>query len=158
LGILSVDVDCVDYYILEALSDWHPSIIVVEYNEIFGWKLPVSVPYDSRFIRTQQHHSNQYWGANLPAFLHLLEPRGYALVGTNSAGSNAFFVKRELLNEMVPAVSLEACKRPAVFRDSRNAAGELTFLSGDDRARVISGMPLIDVRSGGQLTVASVIS
>jgi hypothetical protein len=153
LGILSVDIDGVDYHVLEALHAWRPAIIVVEYNDVFGWRRPVSVPYDPLFVRRQKHPSNQYWGANLPAFQHLANGRGYALVGTNSVGSNAFFVRRDLLNQAVCEVGIEACVREASFRDSRGPAGELTFLGGADRAKVIASMPLIDVSTGATLVV-----
>lgn len=153
-GILSVDIDGVDYHVLEALPDWHPSIIIVEYNDAFGWHRPVTVPYDPSFVRRQKHSSNQYWGANLPAFLHLLNGRNYALVGTNSVGSNAFFVRRDLLNNEVREVSLTSCVREASFRDSRGPDGRLTFLAGPDRARAMASMPLIDVATGANLLVS----
>lgn len=153
LGLLSIDIDGNDYHILQALQDWRPSILVVEYNDIFGWQRPVSVPYDPAFVRSDKHYSNQYWGANLPAFCYLANQRGYALVGTNSAGTNAFFVRRELLNSSVCEVTLHSCIREASFRDSKDKAGNFTFLSGASRALPISSMPLIDVRSREFLTV-----
>lgn len=153
LGILSVDIDGVDFHVLDALGAWRPAILVVEYNDAFGWKRPVSVPYDAAFVRRQKHPSNQYWGANLPAFQHLAKLRGYGLVGTNSVGSNAFFVRRDLLNENVREVELASCVRQASFRDSRGADGELTFLSGRDRAGAMAAMPLVDVETGATLTV-----
>ena len=153
LGLLSVDIDGVDYHVLEALGAWRPAILVVEYNDAFGFERPVTVPYDAQFVRARKHSSNQYWGANLPAFCHLAQARGFALVGINSVGSNAFFVRRDLLNERVPEVSLAACSRPATFRDSRDAQGTLTFLSGNARAEAIVDMPLIDVATGATLTV-----
>jgi hypothetical protein len=153
LGILSVDIDGIDYHVLEALHDWRPAILIVEYNDVFGWKRPVSVPYDSAFVRGKKHFSNQYWGANLPAFCFLADNRGYALVGTNSAGSNAFFVRRELLNDAVREVELVSCVREAIFRDSRDEAGRLTFLAGTTRSHAISNMSIIDVCSGETLKV-----
>lgn len=155
LGLLSVDIDGVDYHVLEAaLHDWKPAILIVEYNDAFGWQRPVSVPYDSAFVRRQKHFSNQYWGANLPAFCHLTGQYGYALVGTNSVGSNAFFVRRELLNDAVPEVKLVSCAREATFRDSRNEAGRLTFLAGASRSHAIANMYVIDVTSGETLKVS----
>lgn len=154
LGLLSVDLDGIDYHVLEALHDWRPAILIVEYNDVFGWRRPVSVPYDPVFVRARKHHSNQYWGANLPAFQHLAGQRGYALVGTNSVGSNAFFVRRELLSDAVREVDLASCVREASFRDSRDEAGRLTFLAGPERARVISSMPVIDVSTGETLKVS----
>jgi len=154
LGILSVDIDGVDYHVLEALSGWRPSIIIVEYNDVFGWELPVTVPYDPAFVRAEKHTSNQYWGANLPAFEWLLKPRGYSLVGTNSIGSNAFFVQTELLNDRVKEVAIKQCMRQAIFRDSRDSRGRLTFLSGSERASAILDLPVVDVATGNELRVA----
>ncbi len=157
LGILSVDIDGVDYHVLEALAQWRPAILIVEYNDTFGWERPVSVPYDSAFVRRQKHFSNQYWGANLPAFRHLADQRGYALVGTNSVGSNAFFIRRELLNDCVREVDLASCIREASFRDSRGERGELTFLSGPERARAMADMPLVDVATRASLRVGDIL-
>jgi hypothetical protein len=154
LGILSIDLDGVDYHVLEALSAWRPSILVVEYNAIFGFGRPVSIPYEASFRRTRKHHSNQYWGASLTAFCHLAQQRGYALVGTNSVGSNAFFVRRDLLNERVREVTVDSCAREASFRDSRDAQGNLNFLDGVERRRVIADLPLVDVVTGAELRVA----
>lgn len=154
LGLLSVDIDGVDYHVLEALHDWKPAILVIEYNEAFGWTLPVSVPYDPSFVRQQKHFSNLYYGANLPAFHRLASQRGYALVGTNSVGSNAFFVRRELLNDAVKEVDLSSCARETAFRESRNKEGGLTFLAGPERAQAISSMPVIDVSNGEMLKVS----
>jgi hypothetical protein len=153
LGILSVDIDGVDYFVLERLQEWSPRILIVEYNGVFGMKNPVSVPYQSDFQRTQQHYSNLYYGASLSAFVHLLQGRGYALVGINSVGSNAFFVRRELLNDVVREVSIEGCYRTSCFRESRDVRGRLTFLSGSDRRDPISHLPLVNVVTGNSLYV-----
>lgn len=154
LGLLSVDIDGVDYHVLDSLQNWRPAILIVEYNEAFGWQRPVSVPYDPSFVRRQKHYSNLYYGANLPAFHHLTNQRGYALVGTNSVGSNAFFVRRELLNDVVREVDLSCCVRGTAFRESRNKVGNLTFLTGSERTRAISSMPVIDVSTGEMLKVS----
>lgn len=155
LGLLSVDIDGVDYHVLEALGQWTPAILIVEYNEAFGNNRPVTVPYDPMFLRRKKHTSNQYWGANLSAFCHLAGQRNYALVGINGVASNAFFVRRDLLNESVREVSLASCSRPANFRDSRGANGELTFLSGRSRADAMADLPVVDVVTGQELTVGA---
>jgi hypothetical protein len=154
LGILSVDIDGVDYFVLQALEAWRPRILVVEYNGVFGGSRAVSVPYSADFQRNLRHKSNLYYGASLSAFNHLAAARGYALVGVNSVGSNAFFVRRELLNERVREVSLATCYRPSCFREGRGADGQLSLLSGVQRRRPIAQLPLVDVVSGELLTVA----
>jgi hypothetical protein len=153
IGILSVDIDGIDYHVLEALADWHPAILIIEYNEAFGSSRPVSVPYDPTFVRHRKHFSNQYWGASLPAFCYLTGRRGYGLVGTNSVRSNAFFVRRDLLNDTVREVGVADCSGEATYRDTRDQAGRLTFISGLDRRRLMADMPLIDVSTGTALQV-----
>jgi hypothetical protein len=152
-GILSIDIDGVDYHVLAELKDWTPSILIVEYNALFGKARAVSVPYDPEFQRTRKHYSNLYYGASLPAFLHLLGARGYALVGANSTGNNAFFVRRELLNQRVREVSLSDGFRESCFREGRDQNGELTFETGNARRRAIADLPLVDVVSGDRLLV-----
>lgn len=153
VGILSVDIDGVDYHVLSALKNWKPSILIAEYNAIFGSERAVTVPYDPSFSRTPKHHSNLYYGASLPALLNLVGERGYALVGTNSTGNNAFFVRRNLLNEVVREIALTDCFKESRFRESRDPKGSLTFLDGTARRRCIADMPLVDVVSGQTLRV-----
>jgi hypothetical protein len=152
-GILSIDIDGVDYFVLEALEHLRPAILIVEYNGVFGRGRAVSVPYDAAFVRGRKHHSNLYYGANLPAFMHLASARGYALVGVNGAGSNAFFVRRELLRGRVREATLDSCYRDSTFREGRDASGELDFASGAARRRDIAHLPLLDVVTNETLTV-----
>ncbi len=152
-GILSVDIDGVDYHVLEALGHLRPGILIVEYNAVFGASRAVTVPYDPNFVRSRAHHSNVYYGASLAAFAHLAASRGYALVGVNGAGSNAFFVRRELLRGRVCETSLAECYRDSTFRESRDETGRLTFASGAARRIPIAHLPLVDVVTGERLTV-----
>lgn len=152
-GILSVDIDGVDYFVLESLGHLRPAILIVEYNAVFGSKRAVTVPYDPKFVRSRKHESNLYYGASLPAFLNLASARGYAFVGVNGAGSNAFFVRRELLRGRVHESSLQTCYRDSTFREGRDASGALSLLAGDARRIPIAALPLVDVVSGATVTV-----
>lgn len=153
VGILSIDIDGMDYHVLVELQSWRPSILIAEYNALFGRERAVSVPYDAEFQRTSSHYSNLYYGASLAAFVGLLGGRGYALVGVSSAGNNAFFVRRDLLNDAVREVPLHEEFRDSTFREARDANNRLTFLTGRARREVIADMPLVDVRSGEMLRV-----
>jgi hypothetical protein len=152
-GILSIDIDGVDFYVLKELKDWHPAVLIVEYNAVFGKARAVSVPYDPQFSRARKHFSNLYYGASLAAFVSLLGERDYVLVGTNSTGNNAFFVRRSLLNERVREVSLNDGFRESVFREGRDERNDLSYLAGNARRKVIEDMPLVDVLSGENLQV-----
>lgn len=153
-GILSVDVDGIDYHLVDALDGMRPSIMIVEYNGLFGHDRRVTVPYDPAFQRNRAHSSNIYLGASLPAFASLLGSRGYALVGVNSMGSNAFFVKRELLNERVREVSVHDCPAGPVFREARDERGQLTMRSAFDSRDQIAHLPLVDLDTGEHIRVA----
>jgi len=154
LGILSVDIDGVDYYVLDRLGHLRPAIIVVEYNGLFGPVATVSVPYSANFQRTKSHHSNLYYGASIAAFDHLLSGRGYSLVGGNSAGNNAFFVRSDLLNDKIRAVNVTSAYSKTSFSETRDANGKLTFVRGMERRSIIADLALFDVVSGETLRVA----
>jgi hypothetical protein len=154
IGILSIDIDGVDYYVLEALSHVRPAIVIVEYNGLFGPTAKVAVPYSADFQRGKAHHSNLYYGASISAFHHLLSPRGYALVGGNAAGNNAFFVRADLLNDKIKAVDVQDAYRDASFSEARDPSGKLTFVRGQDRRAVIADLPLFDVATRHILQVA----
>jgi hypothetical protein len=147
IGILSVDIDGVDYFVLQKLSSWRPSILIVEYNALLGMNRAVSVPYSSTFVRSKMHYSNLYYGASLPAFVYLAKNMDMALVGVNSAHSNAFFVRRELLNENVREVFIGDCFGEAQFREARDSNGVLNCVSGRDMENPILQLPVIDVIS-----------
>jgi hypothetical protein len=85
--------------------------------------------------------------------MHLAAARGYALVGVNGAGSNAFFVRRELLQGRVREATLDSCYRDSTFREGRDASGALDFASGAARRRDIAHLPLLDVVTNETLTV-----
>jgi hypothetical protein len=89
--LLSVDVDQLTYYFLDALSFLKPRVIVVEYNAAFRPPVDWVVPADNE---TWDGSAN--FGASLVAFERLGRERGYVLVGCDLAGVNAFFVRAEL--------------------------------------------------------------
>lgn len=143
VGLLSLDVDGNDYWIWEALEA-EPLVVVVEYNSVFGARRPVTVPYDADFDRTRAHHSNLYFGASLPALARLGAQKGYRLVGSNSAGNNAYFVRADAAGEL-PSPAVGEAYVESRYRESRDAAGNLTFLAGADRLRAIAHLQVWDV-------------
>jgi hypothetical protein len=149
IGLLSIDIDGNDYWVLEAIDCVSPQILVTEYNSVFGPERAVTVPYDPGFDRGSKHFSHLYWGASLQALARAADRKGLALVGGNRAGNNAFFVRREALGD-IPERTAEQCWRPAQFRESRGPDGELTLLSSDaEKLRLLRDLPLVDLDSGG---------
>jgi hypothetical protein len=145
IGLLSIDIDGNDYWIWEAIDVVDPSIVVVEYNSRFGPERAVTVPYDPTFTRETAHYSNIYYGASLAALASLAERKGYALVGCNRGGNNAFFVRKDLLRDPLSPVSAAAAFVPSRFRESRDADGRLAFLSAAAEQALLEGLPLVHV-------------
>ena len=145
IGLLSLDVDGVDYWIMNNLSVLEPSIIVCEYNSLFGQKKSVTVPYKKNFIRSEEHYSNLYYGASIKAFVELMKKKNYFLIGTNSAGNNAFFLKKNLFNKINKLIS-EKKIFVSKFRESRDSNGKLTFLDKKKFLEFIKDKFIIDLK------------
>jgi len=147
IGILCVDLDGNDYWIFKQidLSTINPSIIIIEYNSIFGKNRAIVVPYDKKFIRTKAHYSNLYAGASLSALNFEAAQKGYALVGSNLAGNNAYFVRKDLLNEKICELSVDKAYKESKFRESRNKDYTLSFIPGKERYEIIKGLEVINV-------------
>jgi hypothetical protein len=146
VGILSIDIDGNDYYVLDEINT-KPSILICEFNSIFGPDRKISVPYDSSFNRTVAHYSNLFWGASLSAINYAAEKKGLVLVGVNDAFNNAFFVRKELLNEKIVQKSVCEVFGFSKYRESRSLKGKLTFISGKERAKIIEGLSVFNVES-----------
>lgn len=147
IGLLHIDLDGNDYHILEHLdlSHLNPSIIIMEYNAVFGKERAISVPYDKSFDRTNAHYSNLFLGASLAAMNHMAEQKGYALVGCNLAGNNAYFVRKDLLNDRIKAVPVSEAYKESRFRESRNPDYTLSYVSGNQRVELIKGLDVVNV-------------
>jgi hypothetical protein len=126
--------------------------VIAEYNALFGPHAAVSVPYDENFIRGRAHYSNLYWGCSLAALEQLGQLKGYVLVGCNSAGNNAFFVRKNVSGQL-PARNASEAYRPANFRESRNPDGTLSFLDPEAARELVAQLPLQDIAGGKQILV-----
>lgn len=146
MGLLSLDIDGNDYWVMKELRRLRPDIIVCEYNAVLGDLHAITIPYDPAFSRLEiPGTSRLYYGASIAAFVSLLDE--YVLVGSNTAGNNAFFVRSDLRACMDVTIE-DTAPRPSLFRESYDDHGNLTFIGGTDRLDVISHMPVVDLRSG----------
>jgi len=144
IGILSIDIDGNDYWVWKAISAVSPSIVICEFNSVFGDHHSVTVPYNPSFQRTKEHYSNLYFGASLPALIELASEKGYSFIGANSNSVNAYFIKSDLV-QFINIDSLDSSFYPSKCRESRDIEGNLTFLSGADRIKEISEKSVIDL-------------
>jgi len=154
LGILSVDIDGNDYWVLKAIDTVNPAILITEINGVLGDRHAITIPYDPSFERLSAHHSGQYFGASIKAMISLAEERGYSFVGTNSNGVNAFFVRNDLAGPVLS--SIETIKAwPARHRDARDASGALVFTRGTQKAELIKEMPVYDLEHDNIVPIES---
>jgi len=147
VGLFHIDLDGNDYFILKALdfSKLNPAILILEYNSVFGNERAISVPYDKNFIRTNAHYSNLFFGASLPALHHVATEKGYALIGCALNGHNAYYVRRDLLNEKIQEKSIADSYVESNFRESRDELYNLSYLSGGERLKEIKGLTVYNV-------------
>ena len=135
LGILSIDIDGNDYYVLEKINNFKPRILICEYNSLFGSQRKISIPYDEKFNMTKAHYSNLYWGASLPALVFLANKKGYEFIYSCSNGINAFFVRKDLLNDKIKRLDIKEGYKKSPYRISRNKKYELSYLSFEERKK-----------------------
>lgn len=138
IDLLSIDIDGIDYWVLDAVEGVRPRVLVLEYNAVFGPDRAVTVPYDDTFDRFAWNADGLYFGASLAALERLAAGKGYRLLGTESSGTNAFFVDAGIAAPSLPTVTAAQCWHPMAFWTSRGRTMEECFTA-------ISDLPLIEV-------------
>ena len=108
IDFLSIDIDGMDYWIWETIECVDPRVVVVEANGKFGMR-SITVPYDANWVYNHEAHPH-YHGASLPALTKLANRKGYRLVGTNRFGYNAFYVRNDIAQDILPVVTIESCR------------------------------------------------
>ncbi|MBL0954466.1 MAG: hypothetical protein IBJ01_06840 [Leptospira sp.] len=148
IGILSIDIDGNDYWILDSIQSISPIIIILEFNNLFGKEKKVTIPYEEKFYRFNSHFSGLYYGASLPALTDLCAKKGYEFVGTNNICNNAFFVRKDFSSRFqLRSVSEVFMDNPS--RESRDKNGNLTYLSvREEQLRLISELSLLNLETG----------
>jgi hypothetical protein len=97
-AVMSIDVDGADYWIWEAIEDYRPRVLVVEYNSTLDPR--------RRLVQPADHEGgwdgSDYYGASLAAMISLGERKGYRLAHAELSGVNAFFVREDLAEGRMP--------------------------------------------------------
>lgn len=115
IELLSLDLDGVDFWILNSINSISPKVILVETQCIWGNEKSVTVPYSHDFKAEFIDEFGIYSGASLPAFNKLLTKKGYRLIGIEPYGFNAFFMRNDIGNDYFPTVLVEDCTRDIPF-------------------------------------------
>lgn len=95
IDLLSIDIDGNDIHIFNEINCIKPRVVVIEYNPKFA--PPIKYCKDYREDHIWRRDDN--FGASLKFLEIELEKSGYNLVGCNITGSNAFFIRSELVND-----------------------------------------------------------
>lgn len=131
IDVLSIDVDGIDYWLWRAIEVTSPRVVVVEYNATFGPVQSVTVPYDPDFDRLRKHASGFYHGSSLAALTKLAQQKGYVLVGCDSSGVNAFYVRNDVAFNRLPTVEPEVAYYPERRRSRlMSVAAQLRCIQG----------------------------
>lgn len=93
--LLSLDIDQNTYYVWEALHEYAPRVVVVEYNAA----IPADIEWKVQYVGSRTWDGTQNFGASLKAFEKLGTQLGYRLVGCDFNGVNAFFVRGDLVSD-----------------------------------------------------------
>lgn len=98
---LSIDVDGVDYHILDSMKDFRPKVICIEFNPT----IPNAVDFvQKRDMRTKH-------GSSAKAICRLADKKGYSLVACTAC--NLFLIRTDLRDLVIDrSVSLEELNLP----------------------------------------------
>jgi hypothetical protein len=125
--LLSLDIDRNTYHVWKALGRFHPRVVVMEYNAV----IPSQTEWVVRYEPDRAWNNSAYYGASLKACERLGAEFGYALVGCDFSGNNAFFVKQtECLDLFADPFTSENHYEPPRYWAARRDAHSRCF---DDR-------------------------
>ena len=96
LDLLSIDIDGNDYWVWKAISRYRPRVVIIECNPLFPPPIEFIIPYGADKIYSP---NTSHSGASLKSLEILGREKGYALVGCNFLGGNAFFVRSDLVKD-----------------------------------------------------------
>ena len=132
VDLLSLDIDGNDYWVWNALDCIQPRVVVLEFNGSCGPDRSIAMSYDPDY-RLDLATPPYRCGASLAAFAKLGRVKGYRLVGVQSFGFNAFFVREGIGEDVLPEVSPGECyqRTPRLRNWSHGALDRI--LSGKER-------------------------
>ena len=107
IDLLSIDVDGMDIYLLEAIS-FNPKVICIEYNA----KFPSNISKKPIYSESYCWRGSDYMGSSLRSLDEVASLKGYSLVATNITGANAFFVRSDLINDKFEMTGCETLYNP----------------------------------------------
>jgi len=95
IDLLSIDIDGNDFHIFNAITCLSARVVVIEYNAKFVPPTIFCMEYDASHV----WQGDDCIGASLKFLEIHLDKKGYYLVGCNLSGTNAFFVRKDLVGD-----------------------------------------------------------
>lgn len=93
LDLISISADYNAYHVFTELLPLRPRVFCVAYNGMLPADLDWAAPYDAKAV----WDGSSLFGATLGTLSAAAEAGGYSLVGCELSGSDAFFVRQDLL-------------------------------------------------------------
>ena len=159
VDVVSLDIDGNDYWVLKSLALESVSIVVCEYNPVYGGEISCTIERNDEFDRTVMHYSHLHYGMSLNAAISLMGSKGFIFLGTNRVGNNAFFLKKELANLINIELPDETDLKKFVdwrVRESRNKNGELNYLGLKDLRKEIADCAVYDIKKQAIIKVSQI--
>ena len=154
VDVFSIDIDGIDYWIIDQLDCSNIKIFIAEYNPIYGPDVEVTVPNLVNFNRKSYHYSNLCYGMSLMALKNIMIKKNFYLIGTNSTKNNAFFISNKFKeDEYFPNIKIQNLDYYTDFnyRESRDKNNELNYISGKNRINEIKDCNVVDLKDNKKI-------
>jgi hypothetical protein len=112
--LLSIDIDFNDYWIWQAINQYSPRVVLLEYNPSFKPDESFVVEYNPN----TSGDNSSYFGASLLAYSKLAKEKGYTLVSCTTQGMNCFFVRNDLVKNNFLLKPIDQLYKPTAYRES----------------------------------------
>ena len=95
IDFFSIDIDSYDLDCVKFLKVINPRLICIEYNS----KFRNNVKLEIKKLKNFKWKFDDYMGSSLSSINEMMNKKSYNLVATNITGSNAFFVRKDLVKK-----------------------------------------------------------
>ncbi len=115
--LLSIDIDGNDYWIWKNIEKYNPRVVIIEYNALF----PPHISWIMKYNPNHMWDETCYHGSSLKSLELLGLKKGYKLVACNFTGSNAFFIRGDLVKDRFfnPFTAENHYESPRYYLDQR---------------------------------------
>lgn len=122
IDLISIDIDGYDYHVWDALKEYHPRVIIIEYNP--------SIPNEIVFINP--YNESIFCGSSAAALVELGRQKGYSLVAVTE--TNLIFVTDEEYDKVqIWDNSLDVLRRTSRLCDGK-------FFQTYDKQVILTGL------------------